>query len=194
VDPSDPTCDEASRYVAEQLAIGKECLAAALDYLARGWSPVPLCHPHHHGNGKEHCEKCGSPGKAPLVCWTEYQDRRPSRKELEDWWRWWPQSGVGILLGPVSGLVGLDIDGATAEAELRKLSEGDLPPTLEFRTPRPGRRLLYRLPEGADRPNATFPFPDGELKVMGKGTMSVMPPSRHENGGIYTWEVRRVDA
>jgi hypothetical protein len=191
---SPSTADAASAYVAEQLAIGKECFAAALDDLAHGWSVVPLCHPHHYGNGREHGERCKSPGKSPLVGWAEFQDRRPTRKELEDWWKWWPQSGVGVLLGPVSGLIGIDIDGPTAEAELLKMSGGELPPTLKFRTPRPGRRLLYRLPEGADRPTASFEFPDGELKIMGRGSMTVMPPSRHKNGGIYTWEVPHADA
>jgi hypothetical protein len=182
-----PPTDAASAYAAEQLAIGRECLAAALDYLARGWCPVPLCHPHHYGNGKEHCQRCESPGKAPVILWTEYQDRRPTRQELEDWWRRWPQSGVGILLGPVSGLVGIDVDGPGAEALLAELSGDVLPETLEFSTPRPGRRLLYAIPEGTDPATTIFDTAGGGLMLMGRGTMTVMPPSRHANGGTYAW-------
>jgi hypothetical protein len=181
-----PPPDPASAYAAEQLAIGQECLAAALDYLARGWCPVPLCHPHHYGNGKEHCGRCDSPGKAPLILWTEYQDRRPTRQELEDWWRRWPQSGVGILLGPVSGLVGIDVDGPDAEDLLAELSGGDLQDRLEFTTAR-GRRLLYRLAEGLELPSRTFEVEGGELKFMCRGSMTVMPPSRHRNGSVYAW-------
>jgi hypothetical protein len=180
--------DSAARYIADQMEIGKQCLAAALHYLTLGWCPVPVCHPQHDGAGRNHVSRCKSPGKAPLVSWLEFQDRRPTRNEIEDWWRWWPWSGVGVLLGPVSNLLAIDLDGPEAESKLRELAGGDLPLTLTFRTPRPGRRLLYRLPEGAEQGNVTFPLAGGELKVQGKGSMTVMPPSRHQNGGIYEWE------
>jgi hypothetical protein len=189
MDSSTNGTDNASRYCAEQLAIGMECLAAALAYLQRGWCPVPLCHPRHDGAGRNHVARCSSPGKAPLVNWTEFQDRRPSAEQIAEWWRWFPWAGVGILLGPVSNLLAIDLDGPAAEAKLLELAGTDLPVTLTFRTPRPGRRLLFRLPDGAEQGNITFPLAGGELKVQGKGSMTVMPPSRHHNGGIYTWEV-----
>jgi hypothetical protein len=186
---SEPTRDEASRYVAEQLAAGKACFEAALDYLGRGWCPVPVCPPDHVGVGREHGTKCKSPGKAPLVNWLEYQDRRPTRQEVEGWWHRWPTANVGILLGSASGLVGIDVDGPGGERKLLEMSAGELPDTLEFATPRPGRRLLYAIPPGVTGvyKSASFKADDGELKLMGLGAMTLMPPSRHRNGGVYAW-------
>jgi hypothetical protein len=54
------------------------CLAAALGYLRRGWSVVPVCPADHLGVGKAHGRRCTSPGKAPLVAWKPYQDRPPT--------------------------------------------------------------------------------------------------------------------
>jgi hypothetical protein len=183
--------DSASRYVAEQLAIGRECYQAALIYLSKGWCPLPLCHPLHHGNGRGHVSRCKSPGKAPVIVWSEYEQRRPTANELAEFWRWFPWSNVGLLLGRTSGgLVGVDLDGPTAEQEFLRLCGGSPPaPTLTFRTPRPGRRVLFQLPAGVERKNVTLTFPDGELKILAEGGVTVMPPSRHHNGGIYTWEV-----
>jgi hypothetical protein len=189
MDAKQPAADAASAYVAEQLAAGKACFEAALDYLARGWCPIVVCSPDHVGVGRGHGARCKSPGKAPLVNWLAYQDRRPTRQEVEGWWRRWPVANVGILLGPASNLLAIDVDGVGGEARLRELSGGDVPATLEFATPRPGRRLLYRIPPGVTGlyRSASFRADDGELKLMGRGAMTVMPPSRHKNGGFYAW-------
>jgi hypothetical protein len=178
---------EASQYAAEQAAIGRRCLGAALYYLSRGWCAVPLCHWRHDGVGRKHASECKSPGKAVIVRWTELQERLSTRKELEGWWAWKPWSGVGVLLGPVSRLIAVDIDGPTAEAKLLELSGGDLSGALEFKTPRPGRRLLWELPDGVERSIGTWSFDDGELKILAKGSMTVMPPSPHHAGSFYEW-------
>jgi hypothetical protein len=183
--------DSAAKYCEEQTAYGRECLAAALAYLQRGWCPLPLCHPLHHGAGRNHVSRCKSPGKAPLVNWLEFQQRRPTEKELAEWWRYWPWSSVGLLLGRASGnLAGIDLDGAGAEAKFLELCGGSPQPTLSFLTPRlgGGRRVLYQLPADVEQKNVTVAFPDGELKILAEGGVTVMPPSRHHTGGVYTWE------
>jgi len=58
-------------------------LAAALDYLARGWSAIPLCPPDYFGLlPPTHCEQCKRPGKAPPWSWEPYQQRLATEKEL----------------------------------------------------------------------------------------------------------------
>src|SRR5271163_3337775 len=89
----------------------KPCLQAALDYLARGWSPIPLCPADHQGIAGQHQTSCKSPGKAPLWPWKEYQTRLPRPAEMHLYWTKCPASNVGLAMGPVSGLIGLDIDG-----------------------------------------------------------------------------------
>jgi hypothetical protein len=60
------------------------CLEAALDYLHRGWSPIPLC-PHDHqsaGLPQAHQTECQSPGKAPLFPWKPFQENPPKESWL----------------------------------------------------------------------------------------------------------------
>jgi hypothetical protein len=148
-----------------------------------------VCPPDHLGVGKAHGRRCSSPGKAPLVAWKDYQDRPPTEADVRVWWTTWPNANVGVVLGPVTGLAGIDLDGPAGEELLREVSRGDLPETLSFRTGK-GQRLLYALPRGVAVVNRTFPREGGELRVLSGGTISVMPPSAHVSGKKYRWSAR----
>jgi len=165
------------------------CLEAALSYLERDWSVLPLCSGDHQGMSGQHEKTCRSPGKAPLCPWKDYQGRRPRPVEVRLWWNRWPTANVGMALGPVSKLIGLDIDGSAGEFLLsflmRRADVPTLPPTLEFVTPGGGRRLLFQSDE--DLPNEEYQLGDGELRLLCEGRQTVMPPSRHANGGEYLW-------
>jgi hypothetical protein len=179
--------DAAADFHRNALASGKACLEAAMDYLARGWSVVPCCEPDHIGL-RQHAKTCTSAGKTPLVCWTEYKHRLAKPAEVEGWWRRWPMANVGVLLGRVSRLVAIDVDGPGAEELLLKLCGGTLPVTLEFTTPRPGRRLLFQIPDDLELAINNMKGDDGtELKFMGEGSMTIMPPSRHKSLRPYLW-------
>jgi hypothetical protein len=64
-------------------------------YLAsRGYCIVPL-----------------NPGtKIPMVKWKIYQTICSTEKELINWWGQWPNADIGIITGPVSGIMVLDYD------------------------------------------------------------------------------------
>ena len=124
--------DAATNHHRRACASGNACLEAALDYLRRGWSALALCPPDHVGVGRSHGKGCSSPGKAPWGDWKEYQERLPTEAELRDKWQALPNANVGVALGPVSGLMRIDVDGPAGEAMLAELSDGDLPETLEF--------------------------------------------------------------
>jgi hypothetical protein len=161
-------------------------LAAALAYLRRGWSVVPVCPPDHVGVGRGHARRCTSPGKAPLVAWMAFQERAPSIAQVEAWWAGWPNANVGLVFGPASGLVGIDVDGPEGGRILARVSRGELPRTLAFATAR-GRRLLYAIPEGAAAVNRAYGGGGGEVRVLARGTATVMPPSLHVSGKRYRW-------
>lgn len=171
------------------------CLDAALDYAARGWSPLPLCPPDHVGCGKHHGKNCTKPGKVPIIpprmspYWEDYQTRIATADEIKSWYKYAPNLNVGMALGGVTGLVALDIDSEEGEAYLREFSGGDLPPTLQYQTGR-GRRIIYRLPAGMVMRSRPFNDDKGReaLRLMGLGSQIVMPPSRHELGTLYEWE------
>jgi hypothetical protein len=171
--------------------VGSACLVAALEYLRRGWAALAVCPPDHAGVGERHSKKCGSPGKAPWGKWKEFQTRLPTEAELRQKWRDNPGLNVGITLGGVTGLIGLDVDEDGGEELLQRLSNGDLPPTLEF-TSGKGRRLLYRVQDGLElRPTPKpggWDVEHGELRLLGLGSQTVMPPSRHrDTGRNYSW-------
>lgn len=146
-------------------------LAAALDYLGRGWSVIPL-----------------QPGdKRPLVPWEEYQYRRPAEAVVRSWFRRSPDAGVGIVTGLASGLVVLDVDAAHGgEASLQRLvqAHGELPWTVEARTGGGGRHLYFTHPGGVIHNRAGF---RPGLDLRGDGGYVVAPPSVHPSGRPYTW-------
>jgi hypothetical protein len=183
-----------SDWFQDGLSAGAQCLAAALDYAGRGWAALPLCPPDHVGVGRKHGAGCTSPGKAPLVQWKEHQTRAPTETELRSWWHAWPNANVGIAMGPVSGLVGVDSDGEAGEARLQEMSGGDLPDTLEFVTGK-GRRLLYAIPPGVTLASTYQALAvSEELRLLGQGMQTVAPPSRHAGGSVYRWAVGRAPA
>jgi hypothetical protein len=64
------------------------------DYAGRNWSIIPI----------------RPEDKRPLVRWENYQHRRADEAEVRGWFQAWPDAGIGIVTGTISGLVVLDID------------------------------------------------------------------------------------
>jgi hypothetical protein len=191
--PADAKPDAAAACLRQRLADGAACLAAALDYLRLGLSALPLCPPDHVGIdrvSKRHRKECDSPGKVPWVRWGDYQQRLPAEADLRHWWRQMPTGNVGCALGPVSGVVRLDVEGGAAHKQLQEVSAGDLPPTWTFKSGRAdgtGLGLLYAIPPGVTFVTTVRPFQDGELRFQARGAQTVLPPSRHKDGGLYEW-------
>jgi putative DNA primase/helicase len=181
--------DAAGDYQRQRNEDGRACSLAAHEYLRYGWSVLALCTPDHACMGKTHSRRCEHPGKAPWGEWKEFQDRLPTECEIREKWQANCQLNVGMCLGPVSGLVGIDVDGPGGADELAKRSAGDLPKTLEFVTGSGGRRLLYKIPRGAVlKTTAQKKGEKEELRLQARGSQTVMPPSRHHSGGVYAWK------
>lgn len=135
-------------------------LDTALQYLARGWSVVPM-------RGK----------KTPLIRWAPYTERLPTVDEVTSWWTQWPDAWIGVALGPVSNLVRIDADGVEAISQLAQL--GELPPTAEFVTPSGGRGWLYECPPGHTRSTVPWTGQNAheEVRLQSLGAYTVLPPS-----------------
>ena len=139
-----------------------ENLQAALDFVARGWYPIPLCWPDGHGQcgcGRNHDDN--NIGKAPLVG-SGYQKLRPDANQVRRWWAQWPQANVGVLL-EASGLVFVGPDSPQG-AEYVK--EHGAPPTAVRQSNHPA--YLYRRPKGR-YPIATTKILDSGLDVKSNG-------------------------
>ncbi len=148
------------------------CEAAALAYRRLGWSVIPL-----------------QPGeKLPKLPWQAYQDRRADEEEIRSWFRRWPKINVGIVTGPVSGLVVLDVDPRHGgEGSLRdwQARHEPLPDTLEAETGGGGRHLYFASRDPGLR-NRVAVLPGVDLRA--RGGMVVAPPSLHPSGRRYAWK------
>lgn len=128
-------------------------------------------------------------GKLPLVKWgrglTEFEPSQDLRAFaasqdpalIKAWWERWPDAEIGIDTGR-SGLIVLDVDvrdGKDGGRELTNLQalNGDLPPTLEQRTPSGGRQLVFASATQC----RTLATKEG-LDVRSRGGMIFVPSGR----------------
>jgi len=158
-------------------------LEFALQYAGRGWHVFPL---HSVKDGRCTCGKdCGkNAGKHPRVK-GGFKAATTDAHQIEAWWGRFPDSNIGIATGSVSGLVIIDIDGASGLATLRVLVDryGTLPRTAIVKTAR-GWHLYFAMPKTC----AAIPCSTGEgLDVRGDGGYAVAPPSLHLTGHVYQW-------
>lgn len=132
------------------------------EYLNRGFSVIPL----KGAYGKDSAD-----AKRPLIPWAEFQQRRPTEKEIQDWIRLYPDCGVGIVTGTISGIVVLDID---SEDALRWAEQQGLLETATVKT-RKGIHVYFLHP-GIYVPNAVNL--DGmRMDIRGDGGYVVAPPT-----------------
>jgi len=160
----------------------------AIEYLKLEFPIIPLCSPTHEGMDYSHREKCHSPGKAPLIkAWTAHS--KTSLKDINSWFSKNRALNIGIPLGQISHMVGLDIDGEEGEKLLEAVSGGDIPKTWEFTTGK-GRRLLYKIPEGIQtkKLKLTGEKKKQEFAIICDGQQTVLPPSLHSSGRRYLWK------
>lgn len=144
---------------------------AALDYLARGWSVIPVR------------EKA----KRPAIPWKTYQSKCVSEKKLREWFRRSPDYNVAIVTGALSDLVVLDVDPRHGGNEsLRKLEKqhGALPQSMESITGGGGRHIYFSHPGGVVRNRINI---EPGIDLRGDGGCIVAPPSVHPSGKCYRW-------
>jgi len=148
-----------------------DCHDAALDYLAGGWSVIPV-EPR---------------GKRPLVAWLEFQERQPTVAEVAGWYGRWPDANVAIVTGVVSGLVVLDVDAGHGGAQSLvglEAAHGPLTRTITAATGGGGRHLYFSHPGGIVH-NKVGLAPG--IDVRGDGGCVIAPPSLHPKGRRYAW-------
>jgi len=141
----------------------------AAEYRRRGWSPIPI-----KARSKE-------PNLREL---RPYLSRKATQEELGTW-SW---SGVGIVTGPLSGVLVLDVDGPEGEAELQAHGH---PVTPMVRTASGGLHLYFRHPEQHVRTGIRVA---PGLDVKASGGYVVAPPSVGSNGRPYEWLVSPEEA
>ena len=76
-------------------------LDAALEYLERGWSIIPV-------------RVSGEEKKIPLIRWREFQERAPTEEEVRKWFSVWPDAGLALITGHISKVYIVDCDNQEA--------------------------------------------------------------------------------
>lgn len=110
--------------------------------------------------------------------WMEFQNRIATIEEIEEWCR--VRCNVALVMGQVSGLVGVDADSDAALAWIKK----NLPESpVGTRTPK-GEHSFYSLPDGMTVGNRAR-LKGMKLDVRGEGGYLLASPSVHPSGGQY---------
>lgn len=162
----------ALRPAAEDILLEDPPLEAALGFLARGWSPIPLCWATPEGAcgcGRGH--QGNNIGKAPLLG-AGYQTLRPTEADVRRWWTEWPRANVGLLLEP-SGLVFV---GPDSPEGLDYVQEHGVPPTAIRHSAHSG--YLYARPGNC--PLTTTKLLGGGLDLKANGY--VVAHGTHRSG------------
>ena len=76
----------------------KTKLEAALQYLERGWSIIPI----------------KPEAKRPAIKRQDFQSLQPTEEEVTEWWTRWPDHEIAIVTGELSGVVVVDCDNEEA--------------------------------------------------------------------------------
>ena len=154
---------------------GGTILEEALCHLNRGWSVVP--------------QETGA--KKPHVRWKPYQEKLPEPEEWKSWSSSWPDAGLALVLGPVSNVLVIDVDGPEAHDVLRqRLGKEPVAPKVLSGSRQPHRyHLFFRHPDVPTKSKMTPWHP--KLEFRGKGGIVIIPPSLHKCGHPYAWAPRR---
>lgn len=139
---------------------------AALQLAAAGYSVLPV-----------NLRRDAKRPKQPFVNWSEFQSRIPSPDEIEGWWSRWPDAGVAIVTGKVSGVAVADVDPRNAgrvEAweDVSDVAQRTLSGGAHFFT-------AYTTELGSTK------LPGTDIKS--DGGYVVVAPSRAEDGRAYAW-------
>ena len=118
-----------------------------------------------------------SKSKSPVTAgWTRYGVEPLPDDVKAEWLAQYPEGNIGLPLGPMSGLVIIDID--TDDPRVTNLLKQILPPTPWVRRGKKGAAWAYRW---KDHKTARIRDADGKslLEILSTGTQVVCPPSIH---------------
>ncbi|RNA66207.1 bifunctional DNA primase/polymerase [Alteribacter keqinensis] len=161
-------------------------LRAALGYAnLLNWAVFPV---HSIEDGRCTCNKaCTSPGKHPKTL-NGVKAATAQTDKIINMFSGVTQSNIGIATGGQSGFFVLDIDskhgGMESLAELTN-SYGKMPRTVKAKTGGNGYHYLFQHQYGIRNKTNILPGID----IRGDGGYIVVPPSKHNSGKKYTWEV-----
>ena len=148
------------------------CLDAALDYLKRGWSVIPI----ENGGKRPVVVGYNEAGAQMRFSWERFQESLPTEADVREWFRLWPNANIAVVTGAVSRIVILDVDVknnglANAQDLFKKFGT---PVTPRVQSPSGGFHYYFRHP-GRPVPRRIGVVPG--VDILGDGGYAVVPPS-----------------
>jgi hypothetical protein len=123
--------------------------------------------------------------KKPLVAWTELQTRLVTDEEINKWWTEFPDSGIGAVVGSISGgILAIDCDSLDAINEMEQsLPDGMIIPCSKSIS---GARHYFfkseRIYKGGTRIYGDYDF-------QAEKHLITLPPTKGNNSDCYEWVV-----
>jgi hypothetical protein len=175
--------DELINIFEEDEITQTDVLEAALRYEQMGWSIIPV------GRKTDNPEDL----KKPLINWKQFVDRRASPDEIRTWHKRWPDMGIAVVCGEISGIVVLDLDKKHDRSAEELAAHGlYISGTACARTGGGGEHHLFNYDSRVYRNFA------GDLIGLGvdvktNGGYAILSPSIHPSGNRYKWMSRPED-
>lgn len=140
-------------------------LETALQYLERGFSVIPV-----------RDKTCLLPS------WTEFQTRKPTKEEVENWFFELNPTGIAIVTGKISEIIVFDVESN------EDINQFDLPETLTSKTGGGGWHYYFKYPKDKTVKSANLrQSMNVEADLKSDGGYVVAPPSQHKSGNRYQW-------
>lgn len=148
----------------------------AWQYIERGISVVPIA----PGSKKPGVWDRAS-GWRGMSDWTRFATRMPTEREIE-YWSTFPDAGIGIVLGPISNLVGIDRDYDTDGTDAL---DALIPYTPFKKKGEKGYTAFFQF--NGER-SCSFNINGVRvMDVLAEGRQTVVPPTMHPTGCAYVW-------
>jgi hypothetical protein len=121
--------------------------------------------------------------KKPLIRWQQNQKKKAGPITIRKWFKQFPNAGLGIVTGKLSGLFVIDCDTINGYQETMKFIPNNLIVPI-VKTPR-GHHLYFKYPAGSSLTVGQGILPGVDYR--GQGGYVVCPPTINDNGGQYAW-------
>ncbi len=120
-----------------------------------------------------------APGKKNPITKNGVKDATTDPEKIRHWWRINPQANIGVPMGLVSGIIGVDIDykDGCKEDFLSRL-----PPTVTQKSPNGGHHAFFKYTNGPIRNNLKL---EKGATIRSDGYYFAVAPSQLESGSAY---------